>query len=130
MRDTGFPWESGQWIVTQARLGNPGPVTRYVPVTGYHFIQRVRLKVPVKNQNLNNSRFSIFVDVALRAASILKNHDFPFCGCCPAGGLDLKKSHFLYLFNVLQVAKLLYFDGFEHREYAKLLSFEKCFKMH
>ena len=61
---------------------------------------------------------------------LLKNKNIPVLGCCPAGGLDLKKSHFLYLFNVLQVAKLFYFDGFEHREYAKLLSFEKCFKMH
>ena len=54
----------------------------------------------------------LFVDVALRAASILKNLIF------------------LYLFNVFQVAKLTYFDLFEPREYAKLLSFEKGFKMH
>ena len=41
-----------------------------------------------------------FVPVALRAASTLKNrdflevHEFPFGGCCPAGGLDLGKSRF------------------------------------
>ena len=78
-------------------------------VTGDNLIHRVRLKVPVKNQNLNNSRFPIFADVALRAPSTLKNQIF----CI-----------------VLQVAKLLYFDGFEHREYAKLFSFEKSFTMH
>ena len=37
---------------------------------------------------------SLFVDVALRAASILENNDFPFCECCPAGGLDFEKSCF------------------------------------
>ena len=55
---------------------------------------------------------SLFVDVALRAASILKNHDL------------------LYLFNLLQVAKLRNLLGFEHREYASLISFEKCCRMH
>ena len=71
-----------------------------------------------------------FLDVALRAASILKKHDFPFCGCCPAGGLDFEKSHFLYLFNILQVAKHMYLVGFEHQEYARTLSFEKICRMH
>ena len=72
----------------------------------------------------------LFVDVALRAASILENNDIPFCGCCPAGGLDLEKSYFFNLFNFLQVAKLGYLLGFEPREYARQLSFEKCCRMH
>ena len=41
----------------------------------------------------------LFVDVALRAASILENNDIPFCGCCPAGGLDLEKSYF-YMYSI------------------------------
>ena len=72
----------------------------------------------------------LFVDVALRAASILENNDIPFCGCCPAGGLDLEKSQFLNSFNVLGVAKLLHLLGFEPRDYARRLSFEKCYRMH
>ena len=54
----------------------------------------------------------------------------PFCGCCPAGGLDLEKSSFFVLFNFLQVAKLGYLVRFEPREYARQLSFEKCCRMH
>ena len=54
----------------------------------------------------------------------------PFCGCCPAGGLDLEKSSFFVLFNVLPAAKLAYFLGFEPREYAKQLSLEKWCRMH
>ena len=50
----------------------------------------------------------------------------PFCGCCPAGGLDLEKTYFVVLFNFLQVAKLGYLLRFEPREYARRLSFEKC----
>ena len=73
---------------------------------------------------------SLCVDVALRAASILENNDLPFCECCPAGGLDFKKSCFLYLFNFLEVAKLGYLLRFEPREYARQLSFEKCCRMH
>ena len=69
----------GQWIVTRARLGNLGQVTRYVLVTGYNFIHRVKPKALVKNQNQMKSRFSTFVGVSLRAASILKNLNFPFC---------------------------------------------------
>ena len=61
---------------------------------------------------------------------ILENHSFPFCVCCPAGGLDFEKSRFLYLFNLLHVAKLFYLLGFEPREYARQLSFEKCCRMH
>ena len=62
-----------------------------------------------KFENLR-SRFwkrtiTLFVDVALRAASILKNRDF------------------LYLFNFLHVAKLVYLLGFEPREYARSVSF-------
>ena len=37
---------------------------------------------------------SLFVDVALRAASMLETHDCPFCGCCRAGGLDFEKLRF------------------------------------
>ena len=54
-----------------------------------------------------------FVPVALRAAPILKNRVF-FC----------------YLLNFLHIAKLLILLGFEHREYASLISFEKCCRMH
>ena len=54
----------------------------------------------------------------------------PFCGCCPAGGLDLEKSSFCVLFNFLQVEKLCYLLRFEPREYARRLSFEKCCRMH
>ena len=54
----------------------------------------------------------------------------PFCGCCPAGGLDLEKSSFFVLFNFLQVAKVDYLVGFEPRDYARRLSFEKCSRMH
>ena len=43
----------------------------------------------------------------------------------PCGLLDLEKFTFLYLFIILQVAKHLYLHGFEHREYARTLSFEK-----
>ena len=73
---------------------------------------------------------SLFVDVDLRAASILENNEFPFCGCCPAGGLDLEKSYFFDLFNFLDVAKLLYLLGFAPREYARQLSFEKSYRTH
>ena len=55
---------------------------------------------------------NLFVDVALRAASIQK------------------KISFLYLLNFLQVAKLGYLLGFELWEYARQLSFEKCCRMH
>ena len=54
----------------------------------------------------------------------------PFCGCCPASGLDLVKSSFLVPFNFLQVAKLCYLLRFELWEYARQLSFEKCCRMH
>ena len=53
-----------------------------------------------------------FVDVALRAASTLKNSDF------------------LYLLNVLEVSKHRYLAGFEHQEYARTLSFEKSYPTH
>ena len=39
------------------------------------------------------------MDVALRAASILRNHDFPFSVCCPLGELDLVKSHVFSIFS-------------------------------
>ena len=57
--------------------------------------------------DFENSRFFIFVCVALRAASILRNHIL------------------LYLINVLQVPKHLYLVGFEHRECSRTFSFEK-----
>ena len=54
----------------------------------------------------------LFVDVALRAASILKNHDF------------------LYLLIVLHIAKQPYLLWFEHQECLRTLSFEKCCRLH
>ena len=54
----------------------------------------------------------LFVDVALRAASTLKKHVF------------------LCLIHVPEVSKLLYLNGFEHQEYARTLSFEKCRRLH
>ena len=54
-----------------------------------------------------NKRLVVFVCVALRAASILKNRVF------------------WYLINVLQVTEYLYLGGFEHRECLRRLSFEK-----
>ena len=54
-----------------------------------------------------NKRLVVFVCVALRAASILKNRIF------------------LYLINVLQVPKHLILVGFEHRECSRTISFEK-----
>ena len=54
----------------------------------------------------------------------------PFCGCCPAGGLDLEKSSFFVLSNFLKVAKLVYLLGIEPREYARRLSFATCCRMH
>ena len=56
--------------------------------------------------------FFFAVDVALRAASILKNHMF------------------VYLLNALHVAEHLYLLRFEHQEYARTLSFGKCCRMH
>ena len=53
-----------------------------------------------------------FVPVALRAAPTLKNRIF------------------LNLFHFLHIAKLPNLLGFEHREYASLISFEKCCRMH
>ena len=56
---------------------------------------------------VENKRLVVFVCVALRAASILKNRIF------------------LYLINVLQVPKHLILVGFEHRECSRTISFEK-----
>ena len=53
------------------------------------------------------TRFVVFVCVALRAASILKNRVIS------------------YLIKVLQVTKYLYLSRFEHRECLSRLSFEK-----
>ena len=57
--------------------------------------------------SFENKRLVVFVCVALRAASILKNRVF------------------WYLINVLQVTKYPYLGGFEHRECLGTLSFEK-----
>ena len=54
----------------------------------------------------------LFVDVAQRAASILKNRVF------------------LYLYNFLHIAKLGYLLGFEHQRYASHLRFEQQCRMH
>ena len=43
-------------------------------------------------------------------------------------GLDFGKSRFPFL--LMERVKHLYLLGFEHREYARTLSFEKCFRMH
>ena len=61
----------------------------------------------VKRLFFENKRLVVFVCVALRAASILKNRIF------------------LYLINVLQVPKHLILVGFEHRECSRTISFEK-----
>ena len=42
----------------------------------------------------------------------------------------LKNRDFLYLFNFLHIAKQPNLLGFEHREYASRISFEKCGRMH
>ena len=60
----------------------------------------------------------------------LENNYFPLCLCCPAGGLDFEKSRFFYLYNFLNIAKLPNSLGFEPREYARTLSFEKICRMH
>ena len=53
-----------------------------------------------------------------------------FCPRCPAGGPDLEKSVFFVLIHFFDIAKLSNLLGFELREYASLLSFEKCWRMH
>ena len=73
---------------------------------------------------------SLCVDVALRAASILENNDFPFVNVALRAASILKNHVFLYLFDFLQVAKLANLFRFEPREYARQLSFEKCCRMH
>ena len=70
---------------------------------GALFLHKTRFFVVWKNT------IFLFVDVALRAASILENEDF------------------LYLSNFLQVANLL---GFERWDYAGSVGFEKCSRMH
>ena len=56
--------------------------------------------------DFENSWFSIFVCVALRAASMLRYHIF------------------LYLINVLQVPNHFYFVGFEYRKCSRTFSLE------
>ena len=74
------------------------------------FVQRLFVVFvcdPAGGLFFENKRLVVFVCVALRAASILKNRVF------------------WYLINVLQVTKYLYLGGFEHRECLRRLSFEK-----
>ena len=78
---------------------------------------------------LKNYDFPLF-DVALRAASTLKNHDFPLFDVALRAASILKNHALLYSFNILNVAKRFYLAGFEHREYVRTLSFEKCCRMH
>ena len=66
----------------------------------------------------------LFVDVALRAASVVGNYDFSFCGRCFADDLDLRKSLYSAMF-LSHVSKLLYFLGFEHQEDTSLSHLEK-----
>ena len=102
----------------------PGPVFCGIPAwpgskvkPGPVFITRPGFKVkPGLAQpgsgDLRKSRFLFFVDVALRRASILENRVF------------------LYSFNLMCIPKHYYLPGIEHWEYARTLSFEKCFRMH
>ena len=50
---------------------------------------------------------ALFVDVALRAASILENNDISFVDVALRAASILKNLIFLYSFNFLHVAKLL-----------------------
>ena len=69
-------------------------------------------------------------EIHLEMSLILEINEGQFCPRCPAGGPDLENKHFLYLYNFLHIAKLPNLLGFEHREYASLISFEKCCRMH
>ena len=69
-------------------------------------------------------------EIHVEMSFILEINEGQFCPRCPAGGPDLEKSRFLYLYNCLHIAKLPNLLGFEHREYASLISFEKCCRMH
>ena len=78
----------------------------------------------------------------------LENNYFPLCLCCPAGGFFwnitisnfvcvalraasiLKKSCFVVFNKVSSHCKLPNLLGFDPREYARTLSFEKCCRMH
>ena len=68
--------------------------------------------LPFGRPFLENARLVLFVCVALRAASNLKNY--------------VSK----YLLNVFQVTKDFYLPGFEYRECLGTLSFEQCCRMH
>ena len=57
-------------------------------------------------------------------------NDFPLWLCGPAGGLFFEKSYFFYVYNLIRIAKLANFRGFEPREYPRTLSFEKWCRMH
>ncbi len=78
-------------------------------VVNGRFVKRlfVVLVCDLAESFFENKRLVVFVCVALRAASILKNRILS------------------YLINVLQVPKYLYLGGFEHRECLRRLSFEK-----
>ena len=69
-------------------------------------------KIGFAGMFFENKSLVVFVCVALRAASILKNRVF------------------LYLINVLELTKQPFLGGFEHRECLRTLSFEKCCRMH
>ena len=73
---------------------------------------------------------SIFVDVAMRTASILQNHDFLFADVAlrPASILKIPDVFAFLIFP--HVAQLLYLAGFEPWEYARTISFEKVCKVH
>ena len=73
---------------------------------------------------------SLFVGAALRATSILKNLDFLFVDVAVRAASILKNSVFLFSFTFLCIAKLLHLVGFEPRQYARSVSFEKYCRMH
>ena len=64
------------------------------------------------------------------SGDLMRKRGVPFLVCCPAGGLDLRKSCFLNVFNYHKVAKQPYLASFEPQEYARTLSFEKICRMH
>ena len=79
-------------------------------VVNGRFVQRLFVVFvcdPAGGLFFENKSLVVFVCVALRAASILKNRVF------------------WYSINVIQVTKYAYLGGFGHRECLRRLSFEK-----
>ena len=74
--------------------------------------------------------FALFSLFFLRLVQVLETNEGQFCPRCPAGGPDLEKLCFFVFTYFPLIAKLPNLRGFEHREYASLLSFEKCCRMH